>query len=1114
MYQSKNEKKEEKEKEKEQEGRDKGTGGASASWVDSESLPKLLSAISGVIADPLSTSIHKLHLYINQQPEELKSYITKFIGDFLWFTILPIQLIDKDMFDPKIEKLSEEHPVLWKLQQIINLASNFITSDDLEDESLKTILKEIKIFAEERIKFLVAAAPETLTTLLTAIQIIDEYGNYYFIPQSTGLQLANIDEFNHKYEKPFEGAHIVVRMGNLHFKSAGEGESLRLQPICGYAASSLLNLLADKKKIIAAPTMLIKVCGVEVKPDSDKEVKTLSWPIQVSHTIEGILLLDLITLVELVILLQKTHGDKLVDHWSEIINGNNPIAFFEREDLRKFFDIKEDQLNSYLKKIFSYMSQLFSDQTPENQINSLLTILEKFDAESFSALSMANLLVKPTDGKFDNFMVAIDYDEKNHICALRIVGIDNDHAFGASYLATNNNKHFVDFKCGIFLLPQMLEPIHQNVRERLLESPAVLLLTWLAQIYQQQLRYEQMYENGVLTKEDLEKLDYPFKIRPGMLAEMYNKLKTINNLVRLDPHMSLARLAEAVEPIVLGCHKKIKTKYSSLLTTMQMLIRGDTLEKLYKGQLDQVIGGAPIDGETTLGGILRNCKITIEQYQAERTQALFETVKELLLVLDREELMDFNVLRVIAEITKTLPFIELPLSKVDRKALLRIAVSEGNQLVINLLKYEKRQTQAIMEDFSLLGPEDNAPMEIITNTEQLKKLAAIAGLGTFTALSFEGYPGFPKEIKRLEISLLFPHLTYLDLKGDHITDTVIETFILNCPKLQIISLTNVSGIKAIKNKSWFESKLSCPGLKIVTINNCENLGEINLLAQRLNSVLIRDCIKLVKLEIETAQECHADLSQCPELKSQDEIKFLLVHHLPVDKKNIALLENNRFYNVLKTLCEGGVERLDLTNCKLDKHHIKLLANALENNTSLKELILDNNKIDDKGALFLAKALRRNHSLTVLSLENNKIGDLGIHAFAEMLSVNKRLTKLSLRNNKSFPSSCTASIEQIVAGLERNNKLAIIAGREQVSRKVLITYSVFAFPSQSEFVATSGLNDTDHEEKEHDGEKKRNKGKEKTDYKKSSDDREKEREHDDEKDNDNNDSGYDSSFSLN
>lgn len=76
----------------------------------------------------------------------------------------------------------------------------------------------------------------------------------------------------------------------------------------------------------------------------------------------------------------------------------------------------------------------------------------------------------------------------------------------------------------------------------------------------------------------------------------------------------------------------------------------------------------------------------------------------------------------------------------------------------------------------------------------------------------------------------------------------------------------------------------------------------------------------------------------------------------------------------------------------------LLAQALENNISLKLLKLKQCSVGDEGAKALANFLAQNKTLKNLNLSNNKIGSEGIQWLSKFLAKNKSLTSLDLRGN--------------------------------------------------------------------------------------------------------------------
>ncbi len=91
--------------------------------------------------------------------------------------------------------------------------------------------------------------------------------------------------------------------------------------------------------------------------------------------------------------------------------------------------------------------------------------------------------------------------------------------------------------------------------------------------------------------------------------------------------------------------------------------------------------------------------------------------------------------------------------------------------------------------------------------------------------------------------------------------------------------------------------------------------------------------------------------------------------------------------------------LDLSGNEITCEGVILLADALNNNLTIKELILYNNRIGDKGIRALALELSINNStLKKLNLGFNDITDDGAQHLAQMLKTNRTLTHLSLQQN--------------------------------------------------------------------------------------------------------------------
>jgi len=125
-------------------------------------------------------------------------------------------------------------------------------------------------------------------------------------------------------------------------------------------------------------------------------------------------------------------------------------------------------------------------------------------------------------------------------------------------------------------------------------------------------------------------------------------------------------------------------------------------------------------------------------------------------------------------------------------------------------------------------------------------------------------------------------------------------------------------------------------------------------------------------------------------------------------------------------------RLDLTNNEITFEGVILLANALDNNSTLTELNLYNNRINDKGVRALAFELSINNStLKKLNLGFNEITDDGAQHLAQMLKTNRTLTHLWLQKNHIT----NRGLELLAGMLARHNwslELLSLASNKSIS----------------------------------------------------------------------------------
>ncbi|OGT75605.1 MAG: hypothetical protein A3G71_00425 [Gammaproteobacteria bacterium RIFCSPLOWO2_12_FULL_38_14] len=144
------------------------------------------------------------------------------------------------------------------------------------------------------------------------------------------------------------------------------------------------------------------------------------------------------------------------------------------------------------------------------------------------------------------------------------------------------------------------------------------------------------------------------------------------------------------------------------------------------------------------------------------------------------------------------------------------------------------------------------------------------------------------------------------------------------------------------------------------------------------------------------------------LESNHTLASLKLGRIQIDPKGIQVLVELRNNTTLTNL---------ELSCDARTGDIRALAQALENNTTLKALtLLGYNGINDTDATVLAQALQNNRRLKILSLEEMPMTNTGTQTLLEALQQNYFLKKLSLMSHEET----TDSFSQL---LERNKRIS-------------------------------------------------------------------------------------------
>lgn len=151
-----------------------------------------------------------------------------------------------------------------------------------------------------------------------------------------------------------------------------------------------------------------------------------------------------------------------------------------------------------------------------------------------------------------------------------------------------------------------------------------------------------------------------------------------------------------------------------------------------------------------------------------------------------------------------------------------------------------------------------------------------------------------------------------------------------------------------------------------------------------------------------------------------------LNHLYLNSSAISSrlgIEGSRFGNLAAAAFKRALQsrdtkvtHLDLGNTSMTSSCAKILAEALQSNTTLARLDLSSNGIDPGGAAAIANALKSNQTLTHLQLRENQIGDAGAARFSHCLLSNCTLVYLDLIRN-GIKCSGAAAIAQALKSNE-------------------------------------------------------------------------------------------------
>ncbi len=174
------------------------------------------------------------------------------------------------------------------------------------------------------------------------------------------------------------------------------------------------------------------------------------------------------------------------------------------------------------------------------------------DTEAMSALWIGLLLTIPCDGKFDNFMLQLDYGADKQLQRCRIVAIDNDLSLKMPFSVNEEGQLSLELKNLLIVLPELMNlPIHPAVRRHCLSlSPEGWYLTWLSVLAKGDSDYQQWLAQGTVSETALKAIDIPVQLKSQVWQFIKTRWQELHTLLQSDAKVTLGQCFTKLYPLV------------------------------------------------------------------------------------------------------------------------------------------------------------------------------------------------------------------------------------------------------------------------------------------------------------------------------------------------------------------------------------------------------------------------------------------------------------------------------------------------------------------------------------------------------------------------------------
>ena len=255
---------------------------------------------------------------------------------------------------------------------------------------------------------------------------------------------------------------------------------------------------------------------------------------------------------------------------------------------------------------------------------------------------------------------------------------------------------------------------------------------------------------------------------------------------------------------------------------------------------------------------------------------------------------------------------------------------------------------------------------------------------------FKTHPSFLKRIISLK-------LQGIGLDG-HSCKVFSESISL-IPHLQVLDLVCNGSTQVDSSSSQLDSQLSSrsdyPASAVKLIDALKTQTTVKLLDFTIFNIGYSECDALAQwlssptCSLRVLDIGYNDLScQSTLLVITSLCQNCTLNELDISESRISL-------ELLPSLIELPLMRLNLNDCRLGAEEMCAIARALCGNSKLEILILDRNPIRDEGAIALANTLMQNKTLKQINLLRCRITEQGAQALQNSLEHNHTLLQLSL-----------------------------------------------------------------------------------------------------------------------